>query len=87
MNQLELRLLTLEQLTKEQAGRISQLSEEVKSNSDIIKSLSEKINVLEASASGTTQSKSLKPQKSEKTEKTEKSDKTEKTEKTDKTEN
>ena len=66
MNQLELRILSLEKLTNEQAGYISQLKEELSSSQQTIKEMSGRIEILEKAASGTSQSKSAKTAKSEK---------------------
>lgn len=66
MNQLELRILSLEKLTNEQAGYNSQLKEDLSSIQKCIKDLYGRIEVLEKAASGTSQSKSAKTAKSEK---------------------
>lgn len=66
MNQLELRVLSLEKLTNEQAGYISQLKEELNFSQQAIKEMSGRIEVLEKAVSETSQSKSAKATKSEK---------------------
>lgn len=66
MNQLELRILSLEKLTNEQAGYISQLKEELNSSQQTIKEMSGRIEVLEKAVSEASQSKSAKATKSEK---------------------
>ena len=66
MNQLELRVLSLEKLTNEQAGYISQLKEELNSSQQTIKEMSGRIEVLEKAVSEASQSKSAKATKAEK---------------------
>lgn len=66
MNQLELRILSLEKLTNEQAGYISRLKEELNSSQQTIKEMSGRIEVLEKAASEASQSKSAKATKAEK---------------------
>lgn len=66
MNQLELRVLSLEKLTNEQAGYISRLKEELNSSQQTIKEMSGRIEVLEKAVSEASQSKSAKTAKSEK---------------------
>lgn len=66
MNQLELRVLSLEKLTNEQAGYISRLKEELNSSQQTIKEMSGRIEVLEKAVSEASQSKSAKATKSEK---------------------
>lgn len=66
MNQLELRVLSLEKLTNEQAGYISRLKEELNSSQQTIKEMSGRIEVLEKAVSEASQSKSAKATKAEK---------------------
>lgn len=66
MNQLELRILSLEKLTNEQAGYISQLKEELNSSQQTIKEMSGRIEVLEKAVSMASQTKAPKTAKSEK---------------------
>nr|DAF84287.1 MAG TPA: TolA binding protein [Caudoviricetes sp.] len=66
MNHLELRILSLEKLTNEQAGYISQLKEELNSSQQTIKEMSGRIEVLEKAVSEASQSKSAKATKAEK---------------------
>lgn len=66
MNQLELRVLSLEKLTNEQAGYISRLKEELNFSQQDIKEMSGRIEVLEKAVSEASQSKSAKATKSEK---------------------
>lgn len=66
MNQLELRILSLEKLTNEQAGYISRLKEELNSSQQTIKEMSGRIEVLEKAVSEASQSKSAKATKAEK---------------------
>lgn len=66
MNQLELRILSLEKLTNEQAGYISQLKEELNSSQQTIKEMSGRIEVLEKAVSEASQSNSAKATKAEK---------------------
>ena len=66
MNQLELRILSLEKLTNEQAGYISQLKEELSSSQQTIKEMSGRIEVLEKAVSMASQAKASKTAKSEK---------------------
>ena len=65
MNQLELRILSLEKLTNEQAGCISQLKEELNSSQQIIKEMSGRIEVLEKAVSMASQTKASKTAKAE----------------------
>lgn len=66
MNQLELRVLSLEKLTNEQAGYNSQLKEDLISSQQSIKDLYGKIEVLEKTVSMASQAKASKTAKSEK---------------------
>ena len=66
MNQLELRILSLEKLTNEQAGYISQLKEELNSSQQTIKEMSGRIEVLEKAVSMVSQTKASKTAKAEK---------------------
>lgn len=66
MNQLELRVLSLEKLTNEQEGYISQLKEELNSSQQAIKEMSGRIEVLEKAVSMASQAKASKTAKSEK---------------------
>lgn len=66
MNQLELRILSLEKLTNEQAGYISQLKEELNSSQQTIKEMSGRIEVLEKAVSMASQTKGPKTAKAEK---------------------
>lgn len=66
MNQLELRILSLEKLTNEQAGYISRLKEELNFSQQAIKEMSGRIEVLEKAVSEASQSKSAKATKAEK---------------------
>ena len=66
MNQLELRVLSLEKLTNEQAGYISQLKEELNSSQQTIKEMYGRIEVLEKTVSMVSQTKAPKTAKSEK---------------------
>ena len=66
MNQLELRILSLEKLTNEQAGYISQLKEELNSSQQTIQEMSGRSEVLEKAVSMASQAKASKTAKSEK---------------------
>lgn len=66
MNQLELRVLSLEKLTNEQAGYNSQLKEDLSSIQKCIKDLYGRIEVLEKTVSMASQTKAPKTAKSEK---------------------
>lgn len=66
MNQLELRILSLEKLTNEQAGYNSQLKEDLSSIQKCIKDLYGRIEVLEKTVSMASQTKAPKTAKSEK---------------------
>lgn len=66
MNQLELRILSLEKLTNEQARYISQLKEELSSSQQTIKEMSGRIEVLEKAVSMASQTKAPKTAKAEK---------------------
>lgn len=66
MNQLELRILSLEKFANEQAGYISQLKEELNSSQQTIKEMSGRIEVLEKAVSMTSQTKTPKTAKAEK---------------------
>lgn len=66
MNQLELRILSLEKLTNEQAGYISRLKEELNSSQQTIKEMSGRIEVLEKAVSMASQTKAPKTAKAEK---------------------
>lgn len=66
MNQLELRILSLEKLTNEQAGYNSQLKEDLSSIQKCIKDLYGRIEVLEKTVSMASQTKASKTAKAEK---------------------
>lgn len=66
MNQLELRVLSLEKLTNEQAGYNSQLKEDLSSIQKCIKDLYGRIEVLEKTVSMPSHTKTQKATKSEK---------------------